>query len=213
MRSFPKGTVLNNNGRYREAADTFMEALIEVAPSLWTKNRYVAFQNYLAAVETCITKNDVKFIKRFIYNDEELHVYRASAASFLAMMKESLQEASHYIRLGLDFCNQSPPNHADRVVIFPRFGMDEGGKTIGSKIKQFKFCLETNLSVVEGKKLSASELQALSDAGCTKMYKVFCLAGKGEEAFLKRGHRRRKVLRLLRQECRRTGLGRTSDMQ
>jgi hypothetical protein len=143
-------------------------------------------QNYLAVVEKCTTKSDVKFIKRFINNDEELHLYRASAAAFLAMMKKNLQEATDYIRLGLDFCSQSPPNHADRVIIFSPWGMDDPRKTIGSKIEQFKYSLETNLSILEGKKLSASELQALSDADCANICKVFCLAGTGEEDYEKR---------------------------
>lgn len=66
-----KAAVLRENDSEREAADKYMEAVL-AAPSVWTKNRYVAFNAYCDIVCKSVTKNDAKWLKRhFLWNEEE----------------------------------------------------------------------------------------------------------------------------------------------
>lgn len=102
-------------------------------------------------------------------NEEEPAIYRANAATFLGIMKQgtNLQEAADYYRQGLDYANQSPPTHADRVLMFSPYIPDQGGITVGSRIEVSKLTLKTNLSVLEGKILAAAEHESLSEKDCS----------------------------------------------
>lgn len=181
---------MNESDDYKDraAADVFLQAVL-VAPSVWTKFRYSSFRFYTSAIEECPTEKDIQILKsKFLENEEEPALYRADAAFVLAKAQvfqvRELHEAVDYLRLGLDFINESPPQDDDRVVFFPPFDQDDIARhkvTVKGQLEYLKLLLEKNLEhfqngggAVTGDGINELSEQVAEKHGFAVQYDVLC---------------------------------------
>lgn len=181
--------VLYESDRLRDSADTAIEAVTK-APSVWTENRYVAFNLFLYGIDGSMTKNDANLLKRFfLYNQGEPVICRAQAANILGMAKmrtRSVHEAASFFRQGLEYLSQSPPEHDTRVIVFPPYDNDPEF-TMVQQFRKLKLALEANLGVVEGKTFSESEVQILNnEVDRVRAQEPLCRSTEAEEDLRKR---------------------------
>lgn len=161
---FGEGLTFLEQNMEEAAADKFFQA-VHAAPSVWTKQRFFAFETALA-VKATSKSNPLREIeddltRSFIHNRNEPANFRSLAAMMVARGYDNrdcmnMNTGAEFARLALDIIKESPNEDENRIGMFapfiPRFFRNLGPNdvTVASILQLLAQHLQTLVSHFEG---------------------------------------------------------------